>query len=225
MELTFEVRWFLDGTPPDDVTTWFEAFEAAQEAPRTDLYLASDDPGLNAKLREGKVQLKRRGGQPEAVTFAPGVAGAVERWHKWSFPLKRKAPDLFAGEPTGLWHAVEKHRTQRFFAPDAQADLLHAAGFDVQTNAPADAYVELTRVRLYRLGADESAQEATNGTPVQQAWSVCLEAEGPGGALLPTFRQMGAYVFGTGTPPTLRPEASMGYAAWLARQTAPAERA
>lgn len=211
MDLTLEVRWFVDGPVPDDVAAWFaHATGAAPESERADLYLVSDDPALNAKLREGKLQLKRRGGRRVPVTFAPEVVGYRERWHKWSFRIKtKKSPDLEAHEPTGLWLRVEKTRDQRTFAPEEQAGLLAARDLPVLTPTPAEAAAELTRVRL--VGDDGR---------VHEAWTICVEAEGPRDLLTPTLQQMGAYVFAPGTPPALGLTASHGYAGWLTRVAA-----
>lgn len=197
MDQTLEVRWFYDGPPPASVRDWIAAFDPDEPSEREDLYLISDDPSLNVKLREGKVQLKRRSGARPLVAFADAVRGYREFWQKWSFPLTDDAPNLFTDDPSGLWLPVTKTRRQRTFTPDAQRALLDT----LDEPDPAEASVELTRV--------------THSDHV--AWTVCMEAEGRAEALAGTLRQMGRYVFGQGTPPELAPEHSTGYVGWLER--------
>lgn len=198
MDHTLEVRWFYDGSAPNAVVQWFLDLAPEKQSDRTDLYLLSDDPSLNVKLREGKIQLKRHSGSRSRIQFHDGVAGYREYWQKWSFPLTDEAPDLFDEDPSGLWRPVEKARYQREFDADAQRALLDGA---LEETAPATALVELTRV--------------TSGP--HSAWTICMEAEGDADALPGTLRQMGRYVFQQGTPPALIPSHSHGYVRWLER--------
>ncbi len=195
MDDTLEVRWFLDGTAPDSVVDWIHSLGAEAESARTDLYLVSDDPGMNVKLREGKVQTKHRMGDRTPISFADAVHGVQERWVKWSFPTVEQHHDLFNDDPTGLWVPVNKERIRLEIDPDEQADRLdHLIESD-----PAEAKIELTEVRAQG----------------QQAWSICMEAEGRPEALPGTLQQMGNYLFGQGTPPSLSKGDSYGYARWI----------
>ncbi|NBB74864.1 MAG: hypothetical protein GVY35_14485 [Bacteroidetes bacterium] len=110
MDQTLEVRWFYDGTAPAAVLDWFMDLDPEQEAEREDLYLISNDPSLNVKLREGKIQLKRQSGERTGAQFHDRVRGHREFWQKWSFPLTDDAPDLFTEDPSGLWLPVTKCR-------------------------------------------------------------------------------------------------------------------
>ena len=197
MDQTLEVRWFYDGTPPDAVVAWFKGLNPQQQSEREDLYLISDDPFLNVKLREGKIQLKRNSGDRTRTAFNDGVRGIREYWQKWSFPLTDDAPDLFTDDPSGLWMPVTKSRLRREYEPDEQHTLLDT----LDEPEPAEALVELTRV--------------THGE--HTAWTICMEAEGRAEALDGTLRQMGRYVFSQGTPPDLVPAHSFGYVRWLER--------
>jgi len=195
MDDTLEVRWFVDGPAPAAVTDWIQSVGAEPETTRTDLYLVSGDPAMNVKLREGKVQTKHRIGDRTPISFADAVEGLQERWVKWSFPTEEQHHDLFDDDPTGLWVPVHKERMRLEIDPDEQPDLLdHLIEPD-----PAEAKIELTEVR-----ADG-----------HEAWTICMEAEGRPEALPGTLQQMGTYLFGQGTPPELRPEASFGYARWI----------
>jgi hypothetical protein len=195
MDDTLEVRWFVDGAPPSSVVDWIEALGAEAETARTDLYLVSNDPAMNVKLREGKVQTKHRIGDRMLVSFADAVEGIQERWVKWSFPTVEQHHDLFEDDPTGLWVPVHKERIRLEVDADEQRMLLdHMIEPD-----PAEAKIELTQVRAEG----------------QEAWTICAEAEGRPEALPGTLQQMGNYFFGEGTPPDLESAASFGYARWI----------
>lgn len=195
MDNTLEVRWFVDGTPPDAVADWIRSLGAEAETTRTDLYLISDDPGMNVKLREGKVQTKHRIGDQTSISFADTVEGVQERWVKWSFPTVEQHHDLFEADPTGLWVPVHKERLRLEIEPGEQEELLD---HPIESN-PAEAKIELTTVR---------AED-------QQAWTICMEAEGRPEALPGTLQQMGNHLFGQGTPPDLSKASSYGYARWI----------
>lgn len=195
MDDTLEVRWFVDGAPPDAAVDWVRDLGAEAETTRTDLYLVSNDPGMNVKLREGKVQTKHRIGDRTSITFADAVEGIQERWVKWSFPTVEQHHDLFEDDPTGLWVPVHKERLRLEVEPDEQADLLdHMIESD-----PTEAKIELTEVRAEG----------------ERAWTICMEAEGRPEALPGTLQQMGNYLFSRDTPPDLPKTSSFGYSRWI----------
>jgi len=203
MDDTLEVRWFVEDAPPSSVVDWIERLGAEAETARTDLYLVCSDPAMNVKLREGKVQTKRRIGDRTPIEFADAVRGVQERWVKWSFPTVEQHHDLFNDDPTGLWVPVHKERLQLEVAPAEQSDLLdHMIESD-----PASAKIELTEVR---------AED-------RQAWTICMEAEGRPDALPGTLQQMGTHLFSQGRPPTLTDDHSFGYTRWIQRVTGVAE--
>jgi hypothetical protein len=195
MDHTLEVRWFFSGRVPASVTDWAEDLGARPESTRTDRYLISDDPGLNVKVREGKLQTKRRLWADGPLAFTPSVEGREERWTKWSFSLDEARPDLVETDPTGLWQPVHKERLRIEVGPGEQAGLLDT----LEEPDPAEAKLELTRVR--------------SGT--RHAWTICMESEGRPQALPGTLRQVGRHLFRQDGAPALRPEQSKGYVAWL----------
>jgi hypothetical protein len=195
MDQTLEVRWFCDGSLPESVVDWFMGFDPEKQPDREDLYLISDDPSLNVKLRGGHVQLKRRSGDQPAIRFCERVEGRREYWQKWSFPLTDDAPHPFADDPLGVWLPVEKSRYQREYGPGAQRRLFTA----LDEEHPAMALVELTQV--------------VSGP--HEAWTICVEAKGDLETLPGTLRQVGRYIFGQGTPPALGLPPSYGYVRWL----------
>ena len=104
---TAEARWFRRGPTPDAVAAWFDALGPPVEpASRTDRYLRPTDAALGVKLREGRVEAKRRDGTAGPLTAGRAEA-TVETWTKWSFALS-EAPEV--GE---AWVEVAKTRRQR----------------------------------------------------------------------------------------------------------------
>jgi len=195
MDDTLEARWFVDGSPPRNVVDWIQSLGAEAESARTDLYLVSDDPAMNVKLREGKVQTKHRIGDRMPISFTDEVDGIQERWVKWSFPTVEQHHDLFEDDPTGLWVPVHKERLRLELSPEEQSTRLPRL---IEPD-PADAKIELTEVR---------SQD-------QRAWTICVEAEGRPDALPGTLQQAGNHLFGQGHPPSLSAARSFGYAHWL----------
>lgn len=105
---TLEARWFRRGPLPAAVEAWFaDLGEPVEVEARTDRYLAPSSDALGVKVREGRVEMKRRDGA--AGPLAVGRARAeTEAWTKWSFALAE--PD---DAPEGPWLAVDKRRWQR----------------------------------------------------------------------------------------------------------------
>lgn len=119
---TAEVRWFERGPLPEAVRAWFDRLGDAVEAEaRTDRYLAPASDGLGVKVREGKVEAKRRDARLDEVR-AGRAAGTAEAWTKWSFPL---ADDEAA--PEAGWVEVRKRRRQRWWRTDGGACALEVS--------------------------------------------------------------------------------------------------
>lgn len=193
MDHTLEVRWFYPGTPPSALVDWITDLGATQESVRTDLYLVSDDPAMNVKLREGKVQTKHRLNRPVPCQFSPSVGGHRERWVKWSFGLNG-SHDLLDEDPTGLWVPVHKDRLQLSLEPDEVEDIVGGA-IDPETT---EAAMELTTV---------SAEGSS-------AWSLCIESEGRPAGLSGTLDRAGDVLL-QDCPHPLDDEHSFGYARWI----------
>jgi len=116
---TLETRWFGPGAVPGDVLAWFEALpgQAGDQPARRDFYLQPiRDDGLSVKLREGGLEVKQRRESFGLIRFNASVAGLVERWVKWRFPLDRASSpmqSLAAGD--SAWTAVDKERRLKYF--------------------------------------------------------------------------------------------------------------
>lgn len=198
MRSTVEVRWFEKGSIPGSVASWFErlAGEVAVQSPRTDRYLLPTHAGTNVKLREGRVEIKRRDGDPDVVTFASGLTGQLGHWRKWAFPTETSATQ-YAGE-TSWWIDVTKARRMRAYHVDEEGAVQPGTW-----GAPSarGCGVELAHVSVHG----------------ETWWSLCLEAFGEAGRRVDVLRCAAAHVTATGTPPELGTEQSFGYPEWLLR--------
>ncbi|MFC6941810.1 hypothetical protein ACFQE8_17825 [Salinirubellus sp. GCM10025818] len=195
---SLEVRWFGTGAPPGELDEWIAALGSVDTSTRTDSYLSPFGPSLNVKRRGGEsIEVKRRLGELGRHDLAPGVAGNVEQWYKWSFPLDR-APDPTSADRTGLWLPIEKTRT--LYALDG-AEIGSLAG---NVSGPTTAEVEVTEGR----------------TVSETAWTCCLEVAGRPDDLESVFDAVAAELFGADFPVELEPDESFGYPEWLRRVTA-----
>jgi hypothetical protein len=191
---TVEVRWFLRGPLPESARAWFDGLADRSEVEeRTDRYVATEAVDLGVKVRERRLEVKRRTG-----VLGPGrwgsAAGRVEAWEKWSL-------ELAAGARPPDWIAVHKKRwLVRLRVKEEAVRPVPQLG----PRTPG-ANVELSEVRL-----EDAAW-----------WCVCLEAYGPGEAeRRDALDRVAATVFAERPPPGLKAATSMGYPAWLAREAA-----
>lgn len=192
---TAEVRWFCEGPAPEEAHAWFRAVAGAPPLEtRTDRYVRPvTSEGLGVKWREGKLEVKRLAETVGEERFHVVVAGRVERWRKWSFPL---APGASLDRPAGDWVEVEKRRRVRYFAAEAEGVRWLESG---ERSAEACG-LELGEVRL--------------GDAVW--WSVCFEAFGPDeDALVDRLRRVASHAVAVAEPPTLGAEHALSYPAWL----------
>lgn len=119
MESTIEVRWFLAGPTPNDVSHWFHLTDP-QVSPleeREDWYLRlPHQTDLGIKLRQGRLEVKQRVQDHHLQPLSAKICGHVERWQKWSFRLHPDDPES-AHLPLsqGQWIAVQKTRLLKTF--------------------------------------------------------------------------------------------------------------
>jgi hypothetical protein len=145
---TVEVRWFHRGEAPSEVTEWFLRGEPGpdQQPRRVDHYLRlGQRDSIGIKLRQGRIEIKRRHHRHGVVRFHDQLAGVVEGWRKWSLPLAALGGDLAnAVTPASSWIAVQKARMLRKYQIVGEGQLV---------SVPADVFpaqgcsVELTGVR------------------------------------------------------------------------------
>ena len=104
---TAEVRWFTRGAVPASARSWFDGLGPDVEPEtRTDRYLEPTSDALGVKVREGRVEAKRRTAALGRID-PEGVSAEAEAWAKWSFETPTALEDG-AG-----WVDVEKTRWQR----------------------------------------------------------------------------------------------------------------
>jgi len=199
MTITLEVRWFGNALPPLSLQDWFGQLDSESHEAWTDFYLISGDPGLNLKARDGKIQVKRRLTGPTACTFGPSASGHYEQWVKWSFDREAEGVGPWGENTTGLWIPVEKTRRQRTFDSEAQSVLASA----LPMHAAAMVKIELT----------------TFVVSEREAWTLCLETEGPPEGLVDTLSAAGEALFDADFPVTLATDQSSGYVRWLQRHS------
>ena len=195
---TTEVRWFFAGPIPAQVAVWFRRVgRAPAQGARTDHYLQLPDvDAVGVKWREGRLEVKRRVADLGAVAFAPEIAGAVARWHKWSFALS-EADVLASIRPARDWIAVAKDRRLHAYAV--------ADGGTVRNVPPEVAPRSGCELEL---GVVEAAGH--------RGWTVAFEAFGEAEAQPEILRRTVAHVRQQGTAPPLPPAQSASYPRWLA---------
>ena len=200
---TAEVRWFFGGSIPAAIARWFcRGSLLDKAAPREDHYLLFPAPlGLNVKLREGRLEVKSRVGEPGLRTFATDITGNVELWEKriGGDAAVAEFEKLRSNAPH-LWIAVGKERTLRTFS--LEGDSMHevAAGKVFLANG---CNAELTKITV------EGAAY----------WSFGFEAYGEPAQVEAHMQKIAGHVFADNhRPPHPFPAAnSRSYPEWLER--------
>jgi hypothetical protein len=199
---SMEVRWFYQGTVPVEVAEWFhsDTNQAEEQPSRVDYYLYLQEiDGLGIKLREGRMEVKRRQCQHGILRFHERAAGLVEHWRKWSFELSMSEGELpHSLVPISSWLGVQKERQLRKF---------RVTGDDRLVPVPAGEYPE-------RGCSVELSSLRVEG---QDWWSLCFEAFGDESSLRQTLLLVMEHVLAHEQVPfPLDAKASYGYPRWLA---------
>ncbi|HSR30031.1 MAG TPA: hypothetical protein VLY63_05650 [Anaerolineae bacterium] len=199
---TVEVRWFHRGETPSDVTEWFLRDEPSpdQQPRRIDHYLRlGQRDSIGIKLREGRIEVKRRQHRHGVVRFHDQIAGVVESWRKWSLPFAALGGDLAnAAMPAASWIAVQKARLLRKYQIVGEGQLVSvpAEVFPVQGCS-----VELTGVH----------------TQGEAWWTLAFEAFGKASTRYDYLVLAAETVLAReGGPFLFDPRDSYGYPRWLA---------
>ncbi|MEW5960802.1 MAG: hypothetical protein AB1801_24010 [Chloroflexota bacterium] len=201
MYSTVEVRWFIPGSIPPEVTTWFhrEELRTFAEPARVDYYLhLRDTDGLGIKLRQGQIEVKQRQGQLGQVQFARWASGLVEQWRKWSFSLVGAGYDFsHQPAPAAAWLGVKKERWLRTYRLTDNWQVVPAS-----LDAPGP-------------GCDLELSQVQVGS--RTWWSLCLEAFGGETKLEQNLLLVASHVLETtsSSSPLLTVEQSCGYPHWL----------
>ena len=191
---TTEIRWFMPGPMPRDVTTWFTGSTGVREQ-RSDTYLLDgrDDVGVKRRSKE-LLEVKVRQSLDEWTRFGEGLSGQLEVWRKWS-PVEGLVND----SANGRWVDVCKSIVKRRF--DVDGTEVEFWLLDKITGA----------------GCDIEVAEVTVG--VVQAWTFSLEAFGPPATRRNTLHATWqALIAAEECPQSLASLSSdpMGYPEWLA---------
>lgn len=199
---SMEVRWFYQGTVPAEVAEWFHSgsSQPEEQPPRVDYYLCLPEmDGLGIKLREGRLEVKRRQHQHGILRLCDQAAGVVEHWRKWSFQLLAGDGELANSlKPVSSWLGVEKGRLLRKH---------RVAEDDRLVPVPVEEYPE----------RGCSVELSTLRVEGQDWWSLCFEAFGNESSLRDTLLLVVEQVLTCERLPCpLDAAASYGYPRWLA---------
>lgn len=198
---TAEVRWFFQGTVPDGVHTWFHRPPTLVklEPLRCDRYLLlTEIDSLGIKVRENRMEVKRRLQACPPTALAPQASGQVELWRKWSFELSALALELEPVSNTDAWIPVCK--TRHIQTHIQGNDRLPQSGLGTAGTTWGYTF-ELTEVTL--------------GS--QHWWTLGLEAWGASDQdlLIHSLRAAIERTLSANLPISLSAEASYGYPRWL----------
>ena len=199
---TAEVRWFYWGTSPQAVLERLARGIGLPEpqTPRRDHYLHL--PGISSlgiKLREGRIEIKRRTQQRGNARFAENVVGIVEHWRKWSFPISSTQASADAWlTPATAWIPVDKARRLRRYGLAADGTLS-----------------QVSLARMPQGGCEFELSEVRAGGDTW--WSVCLEAFGQEKGLEDSLYAVATLYLARDWPVAMEEEQSCGFPDWIDR--------
>ena len=86
VDLTTEVRWFVDGRLPHDVAAWFtDGGRSGLAEDRRDTYRLDGQADIGVKRRYQRIlELKLRTPVADSGFVRPEAHGRLERWQRWS---------------------------------------------------------------------------------------------------------------------------------------------
>lgn len=196
VDVTTEVRWFVDGDMPDEVHRWFTStdIDCLAES-RCDTYQLDGRPDVGVKRRfRNKLEMKVRFDHTNGLALDGGFVGRIECWKRWS-PADGRAVVADAD----LWLDAKKSIIKaRFDADGARVPLTaHSRGM---TGSGCDleiATVEIGQLRYWTLAFAAFGPMDHHVDYITKAWTTQL-AEQPWPLSYP-----------------LTAEASYGYPEWL----------
>ncbi|AFZ16220.1 hypothetical protein [Allocoleopsis franciscana] len=121
MLTTLELRWFVRGTPANEVEHWFNVDCPGKllgsPEKREDLYLYTPECDyLNIKLRQGRLEVKWRKAELGILQLGECWEGKAEKWLKWicdDSDQQSMIPANVVEEKA--WVGVKKVRSQRHY--------------------------------------------------------------------------------------------------------------
>ena len=187
VDLTTELRWFLDGRPSDDVVSWFtQGGTTGLAETRRDTYRLDGQVDIGVKRRYGTLlEMKLRHGRPEPFLHRE-LDGWLETWQRWS------PADRFINlSPNTTWVDVDKTVIKRRFDGDGRELLLTedtramtGQGCDVEvTKVTVDghqawtfAFAAFGAAEIHRssiaLAWDALVSEGSRPWPLRMSWAV-----------------------------------------------------
>lgn len=200
MYVSGEIRWFLPGRIPSDISDWFRSSGLGVDEPeRVDEYLLL--PGCTTtgvKIRDGRFEVKTSLLPPVPVTYTDRVDGIKDAWIKWSREARdsQALRDQLVSEEDA-WVSVSKRRQLRLFS------LNNGGAEEIRPRT----------VRLARGCQIELSSIRWQGE--NEWWSLSLEAFGAQDELIDNLDEVARQFFKEEPPLRLTREASMSYPAWL----------
>lgn len=191
--VTLEVRWIHRGVIPDAMATWLGPFHDEIEE-REDRYLVEPSvPELGVKIKGGiQLDLKALRGSPGELLMPAGIRGRLERWEKWTFPLREGA---IPPADAAAWLALEKVRHRRSF---------RVLGERVEERPVSEAELPGCTLELTEVTVDG-----------ERWWTLGLEACGEPNGLEHALRSTAAALLLGPPPEGIRLVSSTSYARWL----------
>ncbi len=196
---TAEIRWFLRGYPESGLSEWLQGLNGIfeEQEPRDDLYLLfPGQEGLGIKLREGRLEFKKRLGVSRDHLLGPAT-GQVETWIKWSFQAATGIHSEGAQlEGSGHWITVSKKRYLQKYGIDPEGSLVLP---------PSGGYPEMGIVA-------ELSGLQINGA---DWWTIGLECFGRAGEVQALLLANGDRILKDIPVTALHPANCMGYPEWI----------
>ncbi|PKA99816.1 hypothetical protein B0O79_3538 [Flavobacteriaceae bacterium MAR_2009_75] len=134
---TQEIRWFDNrklSTIEDKFTNAFEGHIKSDK--RVDRYLSTSCSDINIKVREGKLEIKKRTSTPRSRVRIGNCNGYLENWIKWevNFNADMHSPHH--------WSKVEKERNLVFL--DERGNIVKPSN----SNKPRGLQIEYTKLMI-----------------------------------------------------------------------------
>jgi len=195
---TLEIRWFNEGKIPDDMQGWFSCLEGSlsEQPARTDFYLQmNDNDGLGIKLREGRVEIKKRNHQFGLFKFNSGLEGIIENWEKWGFGMNEDSMNYENISDPKYWIAVRKQRLLRKY---------ELAGHHIRPMPPESIINEAFNLELSSVVLFD-----------RTFWSLNLEAYGGNNLNPEVFKRIGNFLFQDAPVVHVNTAISCGFPKWI----------
>jgi hypothetical protein len=154
---------------------------------------------MSIKVREGRLEVKRRYGNVETIELCPEARGQLESWRKWSIDLGN-VERLPASVPTDTWIPVTKRR--RLCAFRKLSGRWRPVSFDL-VSFDGGCEMEMTTLRVGSQGW----------------WTLAFEAFGPAKGNRAALLSLSTQIFSSLDPPDLSTPDSYGYPRWLDQLT------